>query len=106
MGFFDPAWKKLLAKSPPAFREKADVWLISIEDVIAEHKMVGSVDNFRTAVLCHLAIEWSEKDPSPWSEDALTYAKLNLFASSKVLPEALQQAALRAANILRHIGGP
>ena len=102
---FDPAYKKLLAKSPASFQERADLWLVMIEEAIREHNAAVSADLFRAAVLSHLAIEDSEKNPSIWSKDGLEFAKLTLHSSHQMLSKERQVAAFRAASTIYPLGG-
>jgi hypothetical protein len=104
VGFFDPAYKKLLAKCPASFQQSSEIWLILIDEAITKHKAIVSADLFKVAVLSHLAIDASNQDPSSWSEDGLAKVKLSLHSAHQLLSSNLQQAAFDTANTLRHVG--
>jgi hypothetical protein len=105
VGFFDPAYKKMLAKAPASFRERADMWLVMIEEGIKRHNAVVSADFYRATMIGHLAITSSEKEPGIWSEDALKDIKLKLNASNTMLSKELQLAAFRDAEMIYSLAG-
>jgi hypothetical protein len=105
MGFFDPAYKKMLAKSPAFFQQSAEVWLLLIEDAIVKHNAVVSADLFRATVIGHLALESSEEDPANWSSDGLKYIKLTMHSANRMMSNALQLAAFQTATTIYPLGG-
>ncbi|HOY76687.1 MAG TPA: hypothetical protein PLH23_10350 [Hyphomonadaceae bacterium] len=100
MGFFDPAYKKMLLKSPGYFRAGARDWEVAIEAAIARHDAKLATDLFCAAVIGILALETAKQDPASWSVDALGYIRVAKENAMTLLPMALKVEAVTIAAML------
>jgi hypothetical protein len=73
MGIFDPAFKKILARSPGYFQQSALLWGPMIEVAIIQYNLTKAANVFRAAVIGNFALKVAEDDQNNWSLDSLNY---------------------------------
>jgi hypothetical protein len=106
MGVFDPAYKKMILKSPAAFQDDAMRWgpLLEAQVLLRAVPPVGH-DLFRAVVVGQLALRASQDNPGMWSPDGLRYITHATHNAQSLIPRMYLDAAHAAAReILLEIG--